>query len=99
MYKTPAPRDPDVSQRNTLHAAASVPVLLLTVVGSATKPPANPNNLCELFREKPEWHEATLNMQKRWSAPVQVPMAMMYQEYSFKHDALPSRYYFLDFIF
>lgn len=77
----------------------SVPVLLLTLVGSATKPPANPDNLCELFREKPEWHEATLNMQKRWSVPVQVPMAMMYQEYSFKHDALPSRYYFLDFIF
>ena len=37
-------------------------------------------------------------MQQRWGAPVQVPMAMMYQESSFKHDALPPRYYFLGFI-
>ncbi|MDF5981951.1 hypothetical protein P4056_12560 [Pseudomonas aeruginosa] len=41
--------------------------------------PANPDNLCEIFREKPKWHEAALKMQQRWGAPVQVPMAMMYQ--------------------
>ena len=37
-------------------------------------------------------------MQKKWGAPVPVPIAMMYQESSFKHDALPPRYYFLGFI-
>ncbi|MEE9099613.1 MULTISPECIES: hypothetical protein [Pseudomonas] len=75
-----------------------MPALLLALAGCATKPPANPDNLCEIFREKPKWHEAALKMQKRWGAPIQVPMAMMYQESSFKHDALPPRYYFLGFI-
>jgi hypothetical protein len=73
-------------------------VLLGMMAGCSTKPPANPYNLCEIFREKPDWHEAALDMQKRWGAPVQVPMAMMYQESSFKHDAIPPRYYFLGFI-
>ncbi|MNX55335.1 hypothetical protein D3C86_860940 [compost metagenome] len=37
-------------------------------------------------------------MQKKWGAPVPVPMAMMYQESSFKQDAVPPRYYFLGII-
>ncbi|HHW1563423.1 hypothetical protein ACIPM3_05570, partial [Pseudomonas aeruginosa] len=53
----------------------SMPALLLALAGCATKPPANPDNLCEIFREKPKWHEAALKMQQRWGAPVQVPMA------------------------
>lgn len=31
----------------------SMPALLLALAGCATKPPANPDNLCEIFREKP----------------------------------------------
>ncbi|WP_334312580.1 hypothetical protein [Pseudomonas aeruginosa] len=33
----------------------SMPALLLALAGCATKPPANPDNLCEIFREKPKW--------------------------------------------
>lgn len=44
----------------------SMPALLLALAGCATKPPANPDNLCEIFREKPKWHEAALKMQQRW---------------------------------
>ncbi|HIE2362591.1 TPA: glycosyltransferase [Pseudomonas aeruginosa] len=94
-YKAPALSDPDVCQRTPFMLRLSMPALLLALAGCATKPPANPDNLCEIFREKPKWHEAALKMQQRWGAPVQVPMAMMYQESSFKHDALPPRYYFL----
>ncbi|QYE70353.1 hypothetical protein KZ798_21140 [Pseudomonas aeruginosa] len=97
-YKAPALSDPDVCQRAPFMLRLSMPALLLALAGCATKPPANPDNLCEIFREKPKWHEAALKMQQRWGAPVQVPMAMMYQESSFKHDALPPRYYFLGFI-
>ncbi|TEO66657.1 hypothetical protein IPC118_30480 [Pseudomonas aeruginosa] len=97
-YKAPALSDPDVCQRTPFMLRLSMPALLLALAGCATKPPANPDNLCEIFREKPKWHEAALKMQQRWGAPVQVPMAMMYQESSFKHDALPPRYYFLGFI-
>ncbi len=75
-----------------------LPALLLALSGCATQPPAHPENLCEIFREKPKWHEAALKVQKRWGGTIQVPMAMMYQESSFRHDALPPRYYFLGFI-
>lgn len=72
---------------------------LFTLAGCAsTRPPADPENICAIFREKPDWHNAALKTQEKWGAPVQVPIAMMYQESSFKHDALPPRYYFLGFI-
>lgn len=74
------------------------PLLLLALAGCATAPPSNPENICAIFREKPDWHDAALKVQKKWGAPVPVPMAMMYQESSFKHDAVPPRYYFLGFI-
>ncbi|QDJ51287.1 transglycosylase SLT domain-containing protein [Bordetella hinzii] len=72
---------------------------LLALAGCAsTRPPGDPENICAIFREKPDWHDAALKVQDKWGAPVQVPIAMMYQESSFRHDALPPRYYFLGFI-
>ncbi len=71
---------------------------LLMLAGCATVPPSDPENLCAIFREKPEWHEAALNVRDKWGVPPQVPMAMMYQESSFREDALPPRDYLLGFI-
>ncbi len=77
----------------------ALPLLLAALTGCAsTRPPANPENICAIFREKPDWHDAALKTRDKWGVPVQVPLAMMYQESSFKHDALPPRYYFLGFI-
>ena len=75
-----------------------MPPLLLALAGCATAPPSNPDNICAIFREKPDWHDAALKVQKKWGAPVPIPMAMMYQESSFKQDAVPPRYYFLGLI-
>ncbi|ARP77399.1 hypothetical protein [Bordetella genomosp. 6] len=75
-----------------------LPTLLALAGCASTRPPADPENICAIFREKPSWHDAALDVQKKWGAPVNVPIAMMYQESSFRHDALPPRYYFLGFI-
>lgn len=75
-----------------------LPILLLLLAGCASAPPSNPDNICAIFREKPDWHNAALKVKKKWGAPVHVPIAMMYQESSFKHDAVPPRYYFLGII-
>jgi len=72
--------------------------LLLALAGCATPPPADPENMCAIFREKPDWYEAALAVQRKWGAPVAVPIAMMYQESSFREDALPPRDYLLGFI-
>lgn len=65
---------------------------------SSTAPPRNPENLCAIFQEKKDWHKEALAMEKRWNVPVQVPMAMMYQESSFRHDARPPKKYIMGFI-
>lgn len=74
----------------------ALPLLLLA--GCATTPPMNPENLCAIFQEKPDWREAAVNTERKWGVPPPVPMAMMYQESSFRDDALPPRYYFLGII-
>lgn len=66
-------------------------VLLLGALLSscAVTPPQNKENLCELFREKPEWYEATLRTYQKWGVPIHVQMAIMFQESSFIADARP----------
>lgn len=68
---------------------------LVALTGCATAPPKQPHDLCEIFYEKPDWYDAAADMRDRWGVPIQIPMAIMYQESSFKHDALPPRDYLL----
>lgn len=71
---------------------------LVLITGCATSPPSKPENICHIFEEKRGWHRAALKAEKKWNVPVHVPMAMMYQESSFIHDARPPRKYILGFI-
>lgn len=40
--------------------------LLAGLTACSTRPPAQPENLCQIFREKPEWHKAALKMNEKW---------------------------------
>ncbi|QYJ76410.1 MULTISPECIES: hypothetical protein [Shewanella] len=78
---------------------ALTPLLLLALLGGcASAPPKDPDNICAIFREHRSWYEAAIDTQEKWGVPVHVPLAMMYQESSFKHDAAPPMEYFLGFI-
>lgn len=66
--------------------------LLLTAC--ATPPPKNPENICDIFFENRDWYDAAKAMQNTWGTPIHVPIAMMYQESSFKHNASPPMRYF-----
>lgn len=68
------------------------------VSGCTTAPPRNPENICAIFEQYPAWHSAALATQIQWGAPVNVPMAIMYQESSFRADAQPPKRYILGFI-
>ncbi|GGA72475.1 hypothetical protein GCM10011369_12800 [Neiella marina] len=70
-----------------------VTICLLSMTACSTTPPANPDNLCDIFREKDDWYDDAVSMNEKWGVPIQIPMAMMYQESSFRHDALPPRDY------
>jgi hypothetical protein len=63
--------------------------------GCVTKPPTKKENICDIFYEKRDWFDAAADMREKWGVPIHVPMAMMYQESSFRHDALPPRDYVL----
>ncbi|WP_263080303.1 hypothetical protein [Endozoicomonas sp. Mp262] len=77
-------------------------LLLIILIGgglagcaTSTTPPSKPHNLCSIFKEKPDWYKAAKKSQDKWGTPVQIMMAIMYQESSFKHDAQPPRPWFL----
>jgi len=67
----------------------------LFLLGCSTTPPKNISNICDIFFEKRDWYEATEDMNRKWGVPIHVPMAMMYQESSFRAEARPPR----DFVF
>ncbi|WP_090368298.1 hypothetical protein [Ferrimonas sediminum] len=73
-------------------------LVLVGLVGCATPPPRDPENLCNIFTENRGWYKAAKNTREKWGVPVHVPMAMMYQESSFKHNAQPPMRWFLGFI-
>lgn len=79
-------------------AWCALALVAVWVSGCSTAPPHNPENICEIFRSQPSWHTAAVKAQNKWGAPLQVPMAIMYQESSFQADARPPKKYVLGFI-
>lgn len=67
--------------------------LLTVLTGCSSTPPAQPDNLCQIFEEKRGWFKAAKRAEKRWGVPPQIPMAMMYQESSYRHNAAPPKRY------
>jgi hypothetical protein len=68
---------------------------LLALAGCATAPPTRVDDACAIFEEKPDWYEAARDTEQRWGTPVQVQLAIVRAESSFKHDAKPPRDSFL----
>lgn len=67
----------------------------LFFVACSTTAPSDRENLCRIFEEKDDWYDAAADMREKWGVPIHVPMSMMYQESSFRHDAKPPRDYIL----
>lgn len=76
----------------------SLLVLTIALSACASKPPSKTDNLCHIFEEKPKWYKAAKRSSEKWGGPIQLPMAIMYQESSFKRKARPPMQYFLGFI-
>ena len=66
-------------------------VFMLVVAGcsTTTKPPQEPDNACAILAEKPAWDRALRKVQRRWGVPVEVQLAIIRNESSFRHDARP----------
>jgi hypothetical protein len=80
----------------------SSPLLLLPALilltACASRPPASPGNLCEIYRENPGWYADSVAAASRWDGPLDVPMAIMAQESGYRARAKPPMRFFLGFI-
>lgn len=72
--------------------------LLLGLSACATVPPSRPADVCAIFKEKRGWHRVARAAERKWGAPLTVPMAIMQQESGFRHKARPPRRKLLGFI-
>ena len=82
-------------QRSLLLCELTIFMVLLSGCSTSTTPPKQPENLCRIFTEKSDWLRAAKAANKKWGTPIQVMMAIMYQESSYRHDVRPPRPYFL----
>jgi hypothetical protein len=66
--------------------------VLIVISGCASDiRPENPDHICEIFRQNPEWYTAAYIAYEKWDVPIPVLMAVMYQESAFEADARPPR--------
>ena len=67
----------------------------LALSACATTPPRNMEDVCSIFEQRPKWYKSAVKSAKRWGGPIHVPMAIIYQESAFQHDARPPMEYVL----
>lgn len=58
-------------------------------VDTARGPPANQNNICSIFEQRPAWRDAVYASAHKWGAPVPVQMAIIWRESSFRAAVRP----------
>lgn len=74
-------------------------LLLLALTACAGTPqPSSIRDVCSIFDENPKWYRAAKKSVKKWGGNLHVPMAIIYQESSFKRKARPPKKKILGFI-
>lgn len=71
---------------------------LASCASTPSGPPRSQDNICAIFDERPDWRDATLAAAARWGAPVEVQMAIIWRESSFRGDAKTPKKYALGLI-
>lgn len=87
-----------LERRSRTAGAVLAAIGVLLVAGCATAPPSNVNEICAIFDDKRRWYRAAKRSEERWGTPIQVQMAIIYQESTFTFNARPPRRKLLGFI-
>lgn len=66
-------------------------VLILAAACASLPPPRYPDDICQIFREHPDWYAKADETRNKWGIPMPVLMAIMHQESKFISDAKPPR--------
>ncbi|WP_442908288.1 transglycosylase SLT domain-containing protein [Halomonas sp. G15] len=78
--------------------AVLLPLMVSGCAMLAPSPPANQTNICEIFREQPDWYDYARASQAKWGTPVATQMAIIERESSFRSHVKPPRTKLLGFI-
>ena len=70
-------------------------VLVLVLAGCATPPPERQHDICEVFEQYPDWYDYATSSEKTWGTPVDIQMAFVRHESSYRSNAKPPREWFL----
>lgn len=65
--------------------------LVLLSACASTPPPDNPDNVCKIFEQYPQWYQDAKASRHKWGIPISVQMAIIYQESSYQSKARPPR--------
>jgi len=72
-------------------AILSIGLILFAITACTTTPPNNREDICSIFRQYPDWYWSAEKVEKKWNLPINVLMAIMYQESRFSQSAKPPR--------
>ncbi|MGM0450251.1 MAG: lysozyme-like domain containing protein [Pseudomonadota bacterium] len=61
-------------------------------------PPSDQSNICEIFREQPQWYDYARASEQSWGTPIATQMAFIYRESSFRSHVRPPRPWLLGII-
>jgi len=76
-------------KRNFLMALLIIGMLL--PAACTTTRPNHIESVCKIFKQYPKWYWATQDAERKWGVPINVQMAIMYQESHFNAKAKPPR--------
>lgn len=71
---------------------------LMLLVGCASERDVQPRDvadICAIYRDNPHWAELVRESGRKWGAPEEVKMAIIWRESTFRAEARPPRTYFL----
>ncbi|QIE54777.1 lytic transglycosylase [Pikeienuella piscinae] len=72
---------------------AAATLLLAACSSTPSGPPRNQADACSVLEQRSDWGEALAKTQRRWGAPPDVVMAIIWRESSFRADARPPKQY------
>ena len=73
-------------------------LILMTLSGCSSVPPTNITNGCDLFKDRGSWYRAASKSSEKWGVPIDVQLAIIYQESRFVDDARPPQNHLLGVI-
>jgi hypothetical protein len=76
-------------------SSLALALFITLVAGCASQPPRNQHDLCEVFRQHPDWYDAARKSEKTWGVPAHVLMAFVHYESGYRSHAKPPFEWFL----